>query len=153
MLRTMNDLGHALSESELIDLEWHIGRSLPQDYREFLLKYNGGAPEECTIDIPSLVSNKGSVDIGYFYGIGTGAEDIQVCMGIIYGYIPQGLIPIADTPGGNYFFLSLIEGSENLILFRDHEVVDGECFNTQFNLLSNYHIVANSFIEFVDKLY
>lgn len=56
-----------LTESRLQDFERIIGDQLPQQYREFLLKYNGGYPRPYYFII-SKEQGIGMVNV--FYGIG-----------------------------------------------------------------------------------
>lgn len=49
----ITDRGPMLSESEIAAFEAEVGATLPADYREFLLTWNGGRPVPDTIDVPS----------------------------------------------------------------------------------------------------
>ncbi|ELR64586.1 hypothetical protein C942_02399 [Photobacterium marinum] len=154
MLKTMNDVGPKLSEFELDSLEKKLKTRLPKDYRDFLLQFNGGEPQEDTIDFDGDKINISGASIGYFYGLGTGSEDIQVCMELIGDIIPDGLIPFADTPEGNYFLISTRSDSENYIYYKDHEVEDTVDFSEQNNKLPESIVkVSSSFSDFINQLY
>ncbi len=57
MIKRMEDTGRPLTERDLADLESELGFKLPQAYRAFLMKYNGGRPEPEAFPIEGMPNN------------------------------------------------------------------------------------------------
>lgn len=154
MLLTINDCGPTLSEKDLCLLEESLNVELPNDYRNFLLRHNGGLPVENSVRIFENKLGINSAAIGYFYSVGTKTENIEVCLNIISDRIPEKLIPIADTPNGNYFLISANPHNYGKIYYKDHETEDITQPDWAKNILPESMIkIADSFSEFVDNLY
>ena len=62
--------GRPLSEDDIVNLEGRIGCRLPEPYRRFLLKYNGGrpTPDADTIDIERLPGSPTDIGDAFHYG-------------------------------------------------------------------------------------
>lgn len=136
-IKQLNSFGE-LTPDRLARFEREHILRLPEDYRQFLLEYNGGIPgPEDTIDFEG-----GSSDLQCLYGISDGdnvaslernLEDIKE-----WG-IDEGL-PIGHDFFGNFFLLSVQSGREGQVFFWDHD-------------LGDMLLVAASFTEFTEKLY
>ncbi|KTD85742.1 SMI1/KNR4 family protein [Paenibacillus etheri] len=131
-----------LTESRLQDFERIIRVKLPQQYREFLLKNNGGylRPYYFTI---SKEQGNGMVNI--FYGIGEMYGNLNKKIDIFDDIMDIGFIPIADDPGGNQICLGLTEKPFGNIYFWIHDE-DPEDMN-------NMYFFTKDFEEFLEKLY
>ncbi len=55
-----------VGKRRLKQFETDTGLTLPDDYRGFLLKHNGGAPVECRFEIPDL---REDAQVESFYGL------------------------------------------------------------------------------------
>jgi hypothetical protein len=152
MLTTVVDTGPLLTDEVIGNLESALGYELPQEYRSFLKKYNGGAPKESAVLFDSKKLGIHGSTIGYFYGVGTGSEDVLKMTKTLSGSIPIGMIPIADTPDGNYFLMSLRNDSFAKIYYFDHEVEPRLPFEPARSLPDNMEIVAPTFGEFLGQL-
>lgn len=126
---------NTLNISEKIkELEARYDIFLPEQYRKFLIKYNGGETPETYFRIRGISS-----DICAFYGIG----DVEYSFSSIEEFIPDFLkrqfFPIARDAFGNYIVIGLDEKKNGQIWFCDHE----ELFKATF--------LTVDFREFVKK--
>lgn len=138
-----------ISEAELAQFEKEQGIELPREYRQFFLMHNGGKPKP----------NKFDVDIGGFKGSSRvqnflGFHDTEPCTFSKYlatykDRIPDNLLPIATELSVDLICLSVRGGDYGKVYFWDHdwEVTEGKPD------YSNVHLLADSFTEFLDKLY
>lgn len=140
-----------INENEIIKQEIYFECKFPEDYKEFLLKYNGGISEK---NIISFVENQHQTEdyIDLFFGI---------CDDDIYGLksnnnsyinrIPSNTIAIACDPGGNLFLISIRGDDYGHIYFWDHEnEVDWN--SNQEADYSNLTFVAKSFTDLINNL-
>ena len=112
------------------DLEKRFSTQLPQDYRKFLIKYNGG-------DTPNTKykAAKISFDLRGFFGFGNVRYSFD-SLSDLSDWIAQKRFPIACDLFGNYILISLDNG---VISFADHERGFQESF------------ICDSFTAFVAK--
>lgn len=139
-----------IAEINLLEKEMDI--ILPADYKEFLMKNNGGIPEGIQMfsfcemdpengkiyDMEADIQNFSSIsEIPFFYKNLVGA-----------GAIPAKYISIACDSCGNEILLCVNE-FENYgkVFFGNHEVYKPG--TNYFNL----SLVADSFSEFLEKIY
>src|SRR5690348_14575479 len=95
---TLAGSGVPLAESELARFEAMLGRTLPADYRAFLLEHNGGRP---SARFPSVAGFDDTM-VHVFCGIGT-PVDLEKRMRELEDDLPFGWIPIGFDPGGNAY--------------------------------------------------
>lgn len=105
--------------------------NLPDSYRGFLIRYNGGDTPET-----KFKSGKVSSDVRYFYGIGNVAYSTQKIVDL-NDLVSKQILPIARDSFGNYIALCLSADSFGSVVFCDHE--------------KGYKVteIASSFNEFV----
>ena len=143
-IKNSNEFGN-LTEIEMKDFEEANGIELPEDYRDFLLSYNGGEPEPNRVRVPETI-------LTYLFGMHNGEyyASLYKCIDIYRLRIPFSTLPIGRDPFGNIFLMSIHPEGLGHIYFWDHErepeVQDGH--NTE-----NCVFVAYSFTEFIDSLY
>lgn len=132
------------TENELNDFETQNGTKLPQDYRDFLLKFNGGKPNQKT-------SFNTSTKVTYFLGMHNGDyyASLYKHIEMYKSRLPFGTFPVATDPFGNLFIMSLHPESNGHIYFWDHEE---EPEYQDGHYTANCFFVANSFSEFVESL-
>ncbi len=132
-----------LDFKELMDFEKDNQILIPQDYRDFLLKHNGGEPNKKVI-------NKNYV-VEWLYGFHNGPDwsTIYHAIDTYQNRVPSWYFPIAKDPYGNLFLMSLFEENYGLIAFWDHE---NECDGNADQYFDNMAIIAESFTEFINKL-
>lgn len=149
-------------ESSSIDdisaFEKRIGYLLPEDYKEFLLKTNGGS-FDCYKVIDTERFGKTSPEmVDLIYGLNSESysdlDDKFNTYHIEDKRMPDGLIPIAGDPGGNHFCIALGEGKNGEIYFWDHELeVEFDSPEQAKNYYENCFFVCGSFSEFLQKIY
>ena len=92
----------------------------PEQYREFLLKYNGGETPSSEFKI-----NKVSSDITGFYGVGEADKylnyDFFERTGGLREYIEDSLLPIASTSFGDYVLIGVSDDKMGKIYFHYHD--------------------------------
>ena len=149
----MFDSAAPLSPHCLSKLESRLNITLPDDYRNFLLKYNGGFPN------PSVFRFKGksgpytdscvdwflSVYKGEYHNfettfLRTKSERIR---------LPADLVAIGHDPGGNWICIAVSGPHRGSVYFWDHE---NEAPNEEAPWYRNVHLIADSFDEFLDSL-
>ena len=102
-------------EPQIIELEAKYGISIPNQYKEFLIDYNGGDTPQTKFKVGKISS-----DIRGFYGIGS----VKLSLNNINldKWIEQDLIPIACDSFGNYIVINIGETLYGKIFFCDHEL-------------------------------
>ncbi len=147
----LTDVGEKLTNYDILNLEQELNLQLPQDYKNFLLKNNGGAPvQDWVFDFTQIIPESGKPfdnssvirefstlsELPFFYGNLIGEE-----------LIPEKFLPIASDPFDNQILLCADENNYGKIYFADHEMYDSE---TDHWLMTE---LADSFTEFINKLY
>jgi hypothetical protein len=155
MLTSIKPATDETTEAELLALEKLLNAKLPSSYRAFLLKTNGGEPRECGIDFAAPKLKRKGDTISYLfevsddptYGLAPMMEDFG-------SDIPPGMIFIGNSPGGNYFLLSLRAKSYGQVFYKDHDYEDKTAFDeTKGELPESVVKIADSFEEFQARLY
>jgi hypothetical protein len=131
-----------ISENDLMRIEKAIDGPLPEQYRAFLLKHNGGRPEPDTIDIDGWVFR--STDVRVFYAIDDSAEscDILLALDRLEGCKENKLLPIAGDSFADNFILVIAEDGYGEVVFFDPREIPPRPY-----------LVANDFNEFLSKLH
>lgn len=147
--------GPEIAEQDVAGLEVFLGKQLPEDYKAFLLEFNGGEPIECAIDFDGeKIKISGATVATFFevsddisYGIQPSAEKHS-------DLVPEDCIVIATTPAGNLFFLSLRDDSFGQVFYKDHEIEGiSEFLPSQEQLPENIVFVSVDFGDFIERLY
>ena len=93
---------------------------LPEEYRTFLINYNGGNTLQTSFKI-----KKESWDIRAFYGFGNADYEYNFQYFLDHDFLSEhiqaGYLPIAEDSFGNYILLGISKQDYNLIAFFDHE--------------------------------
>jgi len=148
MIQQMKECGTPLSMTDIDELERSLGIALPNDYRAFLLKYNGGRPTPNGFPIEGLKGNPmGSIQV--FFGIGSPIESCNLDWNYAThnGRVPTNLFPIACDDGGDLVCLSLYGKDAGAVVFWDY-------FNEpdEPSYQNAYHI-AGSLAEFLESIH
>jgi hypothetical protein len=140
----------ALKTATLDRFEELLEVRLPEDYRNFLLRNNGGRPR---VNGFRIVNGQRASDevLDYFLGIAQGEEDDIVAFLQRYSdRLPPDLLPIAYDAFGNLICLGLSEPVAGQVLFWDHELEpeleDDELSNVTV-IAGNFDLFLNSFFE------
>ncbi|WP_144893713.1 SMI1/KNR4 family protein [Flavobacterium tiangeerense] len=116
---------------------------IPRVYKEFLLKYNGGLPNN---DFDLFYNRKKTYSISLYYGFynANKYDHASIKDRLSFLIFPEKTIPIATDGVGNDYLLFIDNGS---IYFWNHE--NSDVFNKN---LKNLKKVANSFSELIGKI-
>jgi len=125
----------------IANLAEEIGLVFSDEYSQFLLAQNGGAP------VNELFSyGDGKRSAVSFLGVDTGEyySDLSSKYEVFRARIPGGFLPIGQDPGGNLICLDL--GGDKGVYFWDHEKEQDP--PTRENVAK----IAGSFNEFLSTL-
>ncbi|MEH7611216.1 SMI1/KNR4 family protein [Gottfriedia acidiceleris] len=128
-------------------LESDLCLSFPNEFIEFLEKYNGGTPS-----LNKVISEEApDFILSSFFGTDLESyEDILMCYKTFKGRIPEGCVPIAGDIGGNIICLNLNKEKYGYVYFWDHEeelmVEEGEM------QLNHLYLITTSFNKFLNMI-
>jgi len=151
----MKKTGNNLSELDLHEFESKFQIHLPNDYKEFMLRSNGGIPVDGWIFNYVEDGDSNRSVIRDFLVIYKEESKVNVYDDLARAYIaiqneqsaPQNYLPIATDPGGNIIFLNAGKDKNGEVYFGNHEWEDDE---TGYIFMS---LIANSFSEFINNCY
>ena len=107
-------------ECKVEEFENRMGILLPDEYKKFLLRYNGGITVNTSFRI-----NKVSSDIVGFYGLGNIDDAFSFKkieqLGIIKDFIEKGFLPIAYNDFGDIIAIGMREENKGKIYFIYHD--------------------------------
>ncbi|WP_197091649.1 SMI1/KNR4 family protein [Sphingobacterium endophyticum] len=151
---TFSQTEKQLNSIRIEEIEKYVGLSFPNQYKEHLLKNNGG---QCSPNVFKFNENGKWTEscIDWFLAIYDGEYDNLKEYIKTYKLeekrLPLNILPIAHDPGGNLICISCDLEDEGYVYFWDHEnEVD---YNTSGdNDYTNLYFVANDFNEFINGL-
>ncbi len=138
-----------LDQASLLALEHKLGIALPEDYRDFILQYNGGQPKSCVFSYKGVDGFKSQSVINWFHAIYDGEENNFESTYLFYaenGRIPPNIAPIASDPGGNMICISISGNDRGMVYFWDHEL------ESSYSGVKNLALLSNSFSNFLTLL-
>lgn len=139
----MKSRGPRLSESQLRAVEQELGVRLPEDYRKFMLEFNGGRPvPEDAFDVPQCDQSSG---VNRFCPIDENdANGLLTKRMHLDGRIPPNMLVIAGAACGDLVLLTIQGDDAGSVFYWDHEdeLASGP------PLYANTYRVADSFSEF-----
>src|SRR5699024_9944271 len=135
-----------LSKSDIEDFENANNVKLTNDYKEYLLKWNGGKPRPGNV---FKIDGHGESVLNVFNGIGDMYDNLSDIIDIYEFRLPEGFIPIADDPGGNAILLGTIPPYYDHIYFWNHENEP----DLEEPDMGNMYFLADNIWEFLDSLY
>ncbi|MBR3823612.1 MAG: SMI1/KNR4 family protein [Lachnospiraceae bacterium] len=108
-------------EEHIIRLEKQYNIVLPEEYKRFLQKYNGGETPNTKFRI-----NKVSSDVRAFYGLGNADkyynfQKLIDNMNILEDYIEDDMLPIATTDYGDVITVGIGKEENGSIFFKYHD--------------------------------
>jgi hypothetical protein len=146
----IHDAKNKLDEAKLINFEKHIKTRLPDEYRKFLLTYNGGYPEpDGFMYIRNNIKYTSNVD--FFLSLdGDEDDDIYDFIETYRNRIPPELLPIAYDSSGNLICIAILGDHIGTIYFWDHEE---EYEEGEIPGYKNVFMVQPSFNKFLNNLF
>jgi cell wall assembly regulator SMI1 len=142
MIKLLENHGPAIEEDQIAELEAELGTSLPRDYRQFMLKHNGGTPTPNTVDVSALPGSP--TDLQVFFSVDNegGTNNVYWNLELIRERLPsQHLLPIACDSGGNIFCLKFAKRGVAEVVYCNLEDLGNALFT-----------VAPTFSHFLDNL-
>lgn len=112
MLIAKFDNSNVAEKIAILESQYHF--AFPQQYKEFLLRYNGGYTPRTKFKIKRI-----STDLKGFYGIGT--AELSLKQENIEVWIKKRLFPIACDSFGNIILLCIAKDKYGSVFFSDHE--------------------------------
>lgn len=138
-----------LTSEELEDAEKRLHVAFPSEYREFLLKHNGGRPTPKSFEFKDTHGNDSDSLIHFFLAIYNGYDDnleIEYRARVEEDRLLPHFVPIANDPFGNLICLSVAGEDLGKVYFWDHEI------EPETAGYENMSLIADSFTEFLNKL-
>lgn len=145
------------TETDVSAFEEKHGLKLPRQYRDFLLKTNGGKPENTYSESPddrTAPIIKGAL-IDSFLGLGRDGHDLDECIDVYTGRLPKHFIPIAGDQGGDLVILATGGKHEGKVYVWEHE----EEYDIGFakpddasDYYENVYLLGSGFNEFFESL-
>jgi hypothetical protein len=134
--------GPKIGSKDIAAIESELDAELSSEYRDFLLRYNGGAPTPHAVDVPDAPGTP--TDVQVFFGIrrSTETSNLSWNLGLISGRCPdRHVLPISCDSGGNLFCLKVERGVAAEVVYCDLD--SPECA---------FYPVAPSFGKFLSSL-
>lgn len=141
-----------ISEAEIDEVQAFFGVTFPSDYREFMLKNNGGILDGAS----SFKCNNGFAScVGWFYRIEKESNsDIRDANELRDGRLPAYFVSIGTDGGGDEICIDCRSGEGfGRVYYWDHNFEAHQEHGMTPEEAGNYHLIANSFSEFLDCLY
>lgn len=134
MLITKNKL--VKNASKILEEELNI--KLPEDYKKFLDKYNGGTTPKTYVKI-----GRSKDDVRAFFGYDVSSSTYDFSRlektGTLGELLEKKLFPIASNSGGDFYVISLHNENYGEILIYYHD------------LLGKKKVIASNFSEFINN--
>jgi hypothetical protein len=147
----------AINLEDIANLEKKLNICFPEDYKQHLLKYNGGHPIKDGYPLIEYIDNDpndNSADIAWFLAIYNGEHNNFLrdynTFKIWQKRMPDELVSIGCGSGGDQICISVKGNNYGKVYFWNH---DWECEEGEEPDYSNVHLIANSFTDFINSLY
>src|ERR1700722_16886405 len=135
------------TDTDISAFESLIHGTLPEDYKAFLKKENGGRPKPNQFRFLTTDGHAENSTIHYLFALyERRVGSIKKSFESYKERIPSGYLPIGIDPFGNLIMLRIIGQDFGKVYFWDHEK-EGE-----IPTIKNIFPIANSFSDFVEKL-
>lgn len=138
----INKVHESLSVRDLERFENNHNLTLPIDYRDFLLEYNGGYPEP---GIYKISEDLGESIINVFFGIGSMYDNLDKKLDIFDEILEKGFIPIADDPSGDQICIGITKEYFGQVYHWAHD--------EEYDGMENMYYLSSNFKEFLASLY
>jgi hypothetical protein len=136
-----------IRESDITNFEKNNALKLPEDYKNFMLQYNGGYPMPNSFKIKKY----GASMMDCFYGINakTDIRDMEYNKKIYKKRVPKEFLIIGADQLGNLILIGIKDKYINKIYFWWHE----EESDTDEPVYTNIYMIADNFNTFLNSLY
>lgn len=136
-----------ISEEDLVAFEKLVDAELPEVYRTFLEKYNGGYVTPFYFRYIGPYSQESLGGVNYFFGIADENErfSLQRNLKLAKGNLPERILPISNNGGGDLICISVSGLDIGKIYFWLHEwSPENE---------ENLFLIADDFDSFLKSLF
>ncbi|MDO4228705.1 MAG: SMI1/KNR4 family protein [Capnocytophaga sp.] len=118
------------------------GLIIPDSYKEFMFKYNGGSFSDYVLNGTSA----GDTIVSWFYSWDKNkTSSLQVILeNFDEDYSGYGFLPFADDPGGNCYLLNLNPDGNGEVYYWLHD--------DEFENGDNKALIFNNFVDFLNAL-
>lgn len=139
-----------LNIDELENFEKLIKYRLPEDYRHYLLNFNGAEPINTVCHISDV---EGETSLHNMFGIHNGPEytKLELEFGDKNSTKKTGFLAFADDTFGNYFCLCLLAKKHGEVYFYDHERSNAKKIKTLVKIAESFNNFMTSLLS--DKEY
>jgi hypothetical protein len=142
------------SQDEIAAFEAEIGTRLPEDYRQFLMRTNGGYIDWYEFEGPTPEHGSWTTVVSRVGGLRKETDlSLRFARSCYQGgelRIPRALLWIMGDPGGNGICIGLTEKHRGRVYFWIHdEQPDLQDWDGEVETAGNVIRLANSFTEFV----
>lgn len=146
-----------LTNARLAALEKKLGISLPAQYRQFLLKHNGGHPNRACFHYKHLRGPYTDSEVTQFLAVTRSRtynfEQLFQLLKVQNKWLPDNLVPIADDAFGNSVCISVAGDDRGAIYFREAELVHVDFDNLdEPDIWDGIFLIADTFDEFLRGL-
>jgi len=144
-----------ITDSDIEKYIKELNINLPEDYKQHLIKYNGGHPiKDGAPMINPIDESETDIGIDWFLAIYEGESSNFLkayhTFKIWQKRMPDELIPIANASCGDKICMSVKGDNYGKIYYWEHEIEASEGEEPDY---SNVHLIANSFTDFINSLY
>lgn len=145
MTYTIRNAGAKIYDYDIQRMEKLLNVQLPDDYKSFLIRNNGGRP------VPKyfLIGDPKNRRVGQvldFFGIDDPVESCRLDWNyhVFSERMPNGFFPIACEDGGNIICLAIDSGRFGSVYYWDH---NGETATRDMESVSKLSTTFNQFME------
>lgn len=127
------------------EFETKVKKKLDDEYKNFLIRYNGGEIEP---NVFKISEEEGESAVNIIYGLNVEEEydELSKIFDKLEGVIPENFLSIADDPGGNQICLGVSGEYVGKIYLWIHDSVNE-------NEMNNMFFLNDSFNSFLFSLY
>jgi hypothetical protein len=147
----VNSQDVTVTRKDISSFEEKLKISLPISYKNYLLRCNGGNPDDGTYSMSENIDGDEEFSgIDWFYSISNDyTTSLEKNINTFYGRVPYDMIPIGEDGGGNQICLGISGERYGKVYFWDHDWESDE----DEPWYENVYLIANSFEDFINKLY
>lgn len=145
----LRDVGPPLTEEAISNFERELEVRLPNPYRQFLLRNNGGRPplDQDTVDVEGLPGSPTNIKVFFRIGGEVMSSELGWNRETLGERIAEDRLAIASDSFGSVFCISLQGADCGAVLFCDLQSVYGN-----FEAKPEFYPVAPDFDAFLNKL-
>lgn len=109
---------YSITETDILRYGSDRDFVFPQEYKEFLLKYNGGETPETDFNLARISS-----DISVFYELRKGKSGLELydIEFKVHEFLRDDMLPIAENSFGDYIFICVAGCEYGKVFFQYHD--------------------------------